>query len=140
MNILHQETNQMFKMSRSVSWYTLCWHIEWTAISRVCQVKGQFNLKQIYRTNDRLHSNSNTRNLFWLQKAFDDCLQTIASGKIRKVTRFCLFRSKFNYWKKCQKASSLDWIRTFRGNFVVGWHRSGDLVTRLQWQRNIPYH
>ena len=56
--------------------------------------KVKLNFKQFFRTNDRLVSNSNKRNFCLLQKAFDDCLQTIASGEFQKVMRFCLFRSR----------------------------------------------
>ena len=57
-----------------------------------------------------------------LQKAFDDCLQTIASaGEIPKSNPLLLVPFyNANTENKCQKASSHDRIKTFRGNFVDG--------------------
>ena len=96
MTILRQVTNQNVEVVKIAElMYTSAGISSERLSAHVIQKTDHLNLKKkmSYGTNDRLVSDWNTHNLSLLQKVFDDCLQTIASAKFRKVTRFYLFRS-----------------------------------------------
>ena len=93
--------------------------------------KVKLNFTQSFRTNDRLVSNSNKRNFCLLQKAFDDCLQTIASGEFQKVMRFCLFRFRIYILKTNVKGPRhMTELKCFGETLLLVWYRFGDLVAR----------